>query len=240
MAYDELKRFVKQIPILSPIARNIYARFSALGFTSSGNYWERRYRKGGTSGSGSDGRLAKFKAEFLNSFVVENKITSVVEFGCGDGLQLSLAKYPKYLGLDVSASAIEQCRRKFARDNTKTFALVGGTDPGVHDLALSLDVIFHLVEEGVFELYMDSLFKASRAFVIIYSSDSDEWAPEPHVKHRKFSRWIEANRPNWKLRETAPNPFPYDQSDSDRTSFANFYIYALSGRSAGIENAANA
>jgi hypothetical protein len=35
---------------------------------SSANYWERRYADGGTSGSGSYGRLAEFKATFLNAW----------------------------------------------------------------------------------------------------------------------------------------------------------------------------
>ena len=66
------------------------------------DYWENRYERGLTSGAGSYGRLAHFKAEVLNEYVNQNKILSVVEFGCGDGAQLSLAKYANYIGLDLS------------------------------------------------------------------------------------------------------------------------------------------
>src|SRR5690554_228897 len=69
---------------------------------NSKNYWERRYKGGGTSGAGSYDHLAKFKAEFLNDFVTENDVKEVVEFGFGDGNQLLLANYPKYIGFDVS------------------------------------------------------------------------------------------------------------------------------------------
>ena len=58
-------------------------------FSNSVEWWERRYSSGGTSGEGSYGRLAEFKAEIVNKFVKENGIDSVVEFGCGDGKQLS-------------------------------------------------------------------------------------------------------------------------------------------------------
>ena len=54
------------------------------------SYWENRYKNNGNSGAGSYGRLAEFKADVINNFIAENKITSVIEFGCGDGNQLSL------------------------------------------------------------------------------------------------------------------------------------------------------
>lgn len=42
------------------------------------------------------------------------------------------------------------------------------------DLSLSLDVIYHLVEDEVFETYINTLFKSARRYVIIYSSNSDD------------------------------------------------------------------
>ena len=60
-----------------------------LGLFDSGAYWSARYRRGETSGSGSYGENAKYKADFLNGFVQENGINSVIEFGCGDGAQQS-------------------------------------------------------------------------------------------------------------------------------------------------------
>ena len=75
-------------------------------FRASSVYWERRYRLGGSSGSGSTGHLAAFKAEVLNRFVHDHGIKSVIELGCGDGQQLALAEYPLYLGLDVAKTSI--------------------------------------------------------------------------------------------------------------------------------------
>ena len=64
---------------------------------------------------GSYGHAAQAKTDFLNAFIGQNAIQSVVEFGCGDGNQLSSAEYPRYVGLDVSKTAIGMCRRRFAR-----------------------------------------------------------------------------------------------------------------------------
>src|ERR1700733_9306823 len=85
-------------------------------FRGSARYWERNYARGGTSGEGSYDALAQGKAVFLNEFVRTREIRSVIEFGCGDGNQLSLADYSSYIGLDVSRSAIERCQHRFATD----------------------------------------------------------------------------------------------------------------------------
>jgi hypothetical protein len=222
----DFKSLVKRVPVLAPVAKAIHARIASYGFVSSSQYWERRYQKGRTSGSGSYGRLAHFKAEVLNDFISANHIESAVEFGCGDGAQLSLVNYPIYLGIDVSPAALGLCRRRFANDVTKTFALAGDADPGVHDMALSLDVIYHLVEDDVFDRYMKALFRAARRFVVIYSSNSEDQQSEPHVRHRVFTRWIEMHRPDWRLHVSIRNPYPFDPQNSDQTSFADFYVFA--------------
>ena len=100
-----LKRIARRIPFVHALGR----KYSRRVFPGSQPYWERRYARGGDSGAGSYGRLAIFKAEFVNSFVRDHGIRSVIEFGCGDGNQLSLAEYPSYFGLDVSRSAVEAC-----------------------------------------------------------------------------------------------------------------------------------
>ncbi|HEX7710264.1 MAG TPA: hypothetical protein VF418_04945 [Sphingomonadaceae bacterium] len=190
----------------------------------SGPYWEARYRTGGNSGAGSYSRLAEFKAEVLNRFVDENGIASVVEFGSGDGAQLTLANYRDYVGIDVSETAVELCRAKFAGTGYK-FLHQSEVPPDIQaELALSLDVIYHLVEDQVFESYMRSLFDAAARYAIIYASNHDAIGAS-HVRHRKFSTWVERNRPEFELIETIPNRYPFDPADPDNSSFADFYIY---------------
>jgi SAM-dependent methyltransferase len=187
-----------------------------LSFTSSADFWERNYKSGGTSGGGSYGALAHGKAKFLNAFVAKHEVRSVMEFGCGDGHQLSLARYPMYVGLDVSRSAIELCKERFSDDLTKSFFLYDGNcfvDRAQlfgADLAISLDVIYHLVEDSVFESHMDHLFGVGRRFVIIYSTNMISATTGPHVRHREISPWIEKRYPSWQLvqMERAPDSRP--------------------------------
>lgn len=198
---------------------------------NSAEYWEKRYQSGRNSGAGSYGRLAKYKAQVLNEFVAENNIESVIEWGCGDGNQLKLAKYPKYIGLDVSEKSIEICQSEFANDHTKEFIWINPVNNHVSldiraELSLSLDVIFHLVEDEVFEDYMKNLFNSATRFVIIYSSNmSDTGDTAEHVKHRKFTDWIGEKVKSWRQMDYQGNPFTFDGSDADNTSFADFYIY---------------
>lgn len=195
---------------------------------SSRDYWVRRYKTGGNSGPGSYGPLAEFKAETLNKFVLEKRITSVIEFGCGDGNQLALARYPAYKGYDISHDVIIQCNERFAGDASKQFFELSEFKQSKAELTISLDVIFHLTEDNVFDTYMRRLFDTASRFVAIYSSNQvDQIQPiAPHVRHRNFSRWIDENRPYWQLTKRIANPFPYD-GDSTTTSFSDFYFYEL-------------
>src|SRR5690554_4632414 len=197
-----------------------------LPFTHSQEYWEQRYASGGHSGAGSYRKFAQFKAQTLNRFVAEHAIESVIEFGCGDGNQLLLAQYPQYLGIDVSPTAIAVCRRLFAEDQAKTFRLLSDYADETAELALSLDVIYHLVEDDVFADYMHTLFGAAKRFVIIYASNFDD--PErragPHVRHRRFTDWVEDNCPGWVLSLHIPNKYPY-RGNYRKGSFADFYVY---------------
>jgi len=194
-------------------------------FPGSEAYWRTRYQNGRDSGRGSRGELATFKAAFLNGFVSEHQIASVIELGCGDGQQLDLARYPSYVGLDVSAEALRLCRERFRGDPTKQFGLVTEVDGEGADLALSLDVVYHLVEDSSFEIYMQRLFDAGRRFVIVYSSNLDR-TPEngpAHVRHRRFTEWVEAHRPDFRLAHHLPNPHPYRAGAG---SFADFFVFS--------------
>jgi SAM-dependent methyltransferase len=162
-------------------------------FPGSQAYWERRYASGDDSGVGSYGAFSEFKAEVLSKFVSEHSVRSVIEFGCGDGNQLSLSNYPGYLGVDVSPTAVSRCRELFSEDATKEFLVLGDYRGERAELALSLDVIFHLVEDEVYEEYMHTLFVAAKRFVIVYASNTDETpkGEAGHVRHRRFTDWVD-------------------------------------------------
>jgi len=210
---------------IKTLFRNIWRRIS---FPGSGEYWEQNYAGGGTSGEGSYGILARFKADFLNKFVSEEHIETLIEFGCGDGNQLAMASYPRYIGVDVSRSAVQMCARKFLDDPSKTFLTLAGYNGERAECALSLDVIYHLVEDPVFHEYMNRLFAAADRFVIVFSTNHDEsYGPGVHVRHRRFTEWVSQNAKPWRLLEQVANPHKPAGADADRESSspADFYIF---------------
>ena len=195
-------------------------------FVGTSTYWEQRYFSGGNSGVGSYGKFAEFKAEIINDFIKRKGITSVIEFGSGDGNQLKLIDCEEYLGFDISPAAIARCKALYRDDPTKTFRLSPEYSGEKADLSLSMDVLFHLVEDDMFELYVKQLFGSGRYFVIIYSSDIEENTKHgsPHVRHRRFTQWVRDNIDGWELEQHIPNKYPY-RSDDRTGSLADFYIY---------------
>jgi hypothetical protein len=231
---NHYKAVIARIPVLGTVARVIWSVLRPRRhFPGSSAYWESRYAAGGTSGSGSYDQLAVFKANVINGFVEKHGVMSVMEFGCGDGNQLKLARYPDYLGLDISNAAIARCKTLFSDDASKRFKNVADYAGEKADLSMSLDVIYHLVEDSVFDAYMRRLFDSAGRYVIVYSSNDEGLNARYggyHVKHRKFTDWVATNAPAWTLLETLPNQYPFDEVDPDRTSLADFYFYASKPR----------
>lgn len=211
-----------------PAARAVQ-KMLGISFKDSSTYWERRYATGGNSGSGSYGRLAQFKADYLNKFLADNDINTAIEFGCGDGNQLEPIKYKQYLGLDVSDTILELCKKNWSHDPSKTFQNLTHYDGTKADLTLSLDVIYHLVEDAVFHEHMRAVFDASERFVVIFASnfDNSQMADKAdHVRHRKFTDWVEANlADDWKQIDHVPSAYPFDPADPDNTTLADFYVF---------------
>lgn len=223
-----LKQVILKIPIIEIWKRNQQKK----KFKGSEHYWEARYKSQGNSGSGSYQHLAEFKAEFLNEFIRQNKINTILEFGCGDGNQLTLAKYPQYIGLDVSPTAVMICADLFKTDQTKSFYLYNSLafvdKAGLFnaDLTISLDVLFHLVEQAIFENYIQHVFESSNRYVIIYASDYNQ-VDEPIYRHenrRNFTSYVDKNIKDWKLKEIIKNKYPVDKY-KERGSLSDFYIY---------------
>jgi hypothetical protein len=220
-----MREIIKRIPIVGPITRKIYRGlfYKPKPFPGSEEYWMQRYNSRGNSGAGSYNKLAEFKAEIINDFVKDNDVATIIEYGCGDGNQLKLAEYPSYIGYDISPKAIELCQDIFQHDKTKDFRLMTEYKGETAQLTLSLDVIYHLIEDDIYYSYMGRLFNSSERFVIIYSSDYDE-EQKYHEKRRQFTKWVKTNGPHWKLTRHIPNRFPYNGKNGEG-SLADFYIY---------------
>ena len=197
----------------------------------SGNYWESRYKEGGNSGSGTYNHLSEFKAEVINKLISDQQLSTIIEFGCGDGNQLSLLKPANYIGLDVSATVIKQCKKKFSNDASKSFFLYNQEcfvdKAGIfrRDASMSIDVLFHLVEQEVYETYLEHLFSSASKMVIIYAADMDIPQRTSHELFRKFTKDVERKFAGWQLKEVIKNKYPSKDYEDENGSLADFFIY---------------
>jgi len=190
------------------------------------DYWESRYKSGGNSGSGSYGLLAQYKANIINNFIIENNIKSVIDYGVGDGNQLSLLNLDgvKYVGLDVSKTIIEKCKSKFPEN--MQFYLADQYN-GKSELAISCDVLYHLIDYTRFIDYIDRLFNMTTNYVIIYARDENIDC-SIHNKFREFLTYILDKYKEWRLVDMLQNPYPATEirSNSSTTSASNFYFFS--------------
>tara|TARA_R110002072_G_scaffold64203_7_gene159869 strand:- start:36336 stop:36989 length:654 start_codon:yes stop_codon:yes gene_type:complete len=175
---------------------------------SSQKYWELRYSNAGDSGIGSYGKMAEDKAKFINLLIDKYSLESCLEYGSGDGHNLQFYNFKKYLGVDVSKTAIDLCLKQYGADKTKAFALYDQNY--FHhmnqflevDVTLSSEVLFHLVEQSVYDKYLDNLFSTAKKGVIIISTDSnDNEGIPPHIHHRQFSKDVSSKFPQFKREE---------------------------------------
>lgn len=191
---------------------------------SSGDYWEQRYQHGGNSGVGSYNELAEYKAEIINGFVKEKNIVSVAELGSGDGNQLKYYEFSEYDGFDVAETVVKRCRTLFKDMPHYHFHWLFDPELSIenhsnkYDLTMSIDVIYHLVEDEIYHAHLDTLFNMSKSYVIVYASDEDRENHNNavHVRHRNFTKYIAQNMPEWRLLKKVDNPLKsVEKSPSD-------------------------
>lgn len=186
--------------------------------------WENRYTSGDNSGAGSYGVLCEYKASFINNIIHQYHCNTILELGCGDGNQLQYFDINQYIGVDISEYIIKYCKHLFKDSINKTFLTYDEfyklNNNIKYDIVLSLDVIYHLVDDFVYEKYIHDLITYANKYIIIYSSNFDEIYNNSHVYHRKFTDYIKDNYPTLKLIYFEPNKYP-------TLSSANFYVYSI-------------
>lgn len=136
-------------PLLS-----ISGKTSEEAFTEIYNYgvWGRNEYGEGTSGVGSLPETTETYRSFLQQFVDQYQIQSVVDFGCGDWSFSQMINWENvnYMGYDVVKHLIERNQAKFTRSNIHFFhadATKTGLPPA--DLLICKDVLQHLSNEDI-------------------------------------------------------------------------------------------
>ncbi|MGO4529874.1 methyltransferase domain-containing protein [Paenibacillus sp. 2TAF8] len=182
-------------------------------------YWEQTYRSGETSGRGSYGVLAEFKAEVVNALIQREGIHRVIEFGCGDGNQLKYMNYGEYLGMDVAASSVKQCASLYASDPSKSFMVY---TPGLWfnrgflqaDLTVCLDVLYHITDEADFRATLSDVLHTSTQWVVLYTRLKEQGdSGVQTIQDRNLFHYL-FDYPEFKVHEITRQRYP-EQSSAD-------------------------
>lgn len=105
----------------------------------------------GTSGTGSTPEAAKKYINFVNNFIKQKQIKSVLDIGCGDGQIIKLLNIEhdmSYIGVDVVKNLIQKNRINFPRFEFLHLNVVEDELPVV-DLVLCKDVLQHLSNDQI-------------------------------------------------------------------------------------------
>ena len=172
------------------------------------NYWENRYRNGGNSGEGSYNEYARHKADIVNSLINKLNIKKISDYGCGDGNQISLFEgFKEYHGYDISPYIVGKCTEKY-KNRTDMYFHYDKNELPKSDLSLSLDVIYHIMDDNVLENYLTFMFNNSDKYVLIFSSnhdDNEENKARDIMVHRIITDIIKRIIKNFELVEVIDN-----------------------------------
>lgn len=145
---------------------------------------------------------------------MHDDVSSVVDWGCGDGQVCSLLDMSgiHYTGIEVAGTALKRCMEQQPKP---VYMLWKPGDPirMFADVAMSIDVLFHFPKDKDYKTYLKVLFGSARKYVIIHSTDFHRDALV-HVRHRTVRNDIQRLYPGWRLK-----------SVSDGIDPAKFMVY---------------
>ena len=142
------------------------------------------------SGLGSRGGLLKFKVDFVNKFVKDYGVNSILDLGCGDLQFASQLIVDKYTGVDIVDHA--HPKSLAAKDFKTTVSRFDELDE--HDdaeLCMSIDVLYHILRDEVDYLHatLDNLFNKSTKYILVYAQDPKNTTVSDNGNHICNSQW---------------------------------------------------
>lgn len=150
--------------------------------------WGKNELLEGTSGSGSEFKNVQPYFNFLQTFLKENKIQSVVDAGCGDWQFSQFINWSgiNYQGFDASKTVIKKNQEKFA---SKTITFVHGNflerDLPKADLLILKDVLQHLSSKNIKKAI--SQFKNYKYVIVVNDVDPINLsAPNIEIKDGQY------------------------------------------------------
>jgi 2-polyprenyl-3-methyl-5-hydroxy-6-metoxy-1,4-benzoquinol methylase len=141
-----------------------------------GEYWEKRYSRGGTSGAGSVGKTREWKWKVIDGVV--GPLDSVVDVSCGDLSFWENRDCEKYVGIDISETVISLDR---VRRPSWTFVCAPAENK--QDVkgktVFCMDVLFHIMDDDKYDRILSNLVSYSTHWIVVST-----WYENPLATNR--------------------------------------------------------
>ena len=128
-------------------------------------FWNNRYLKSPSlgSGPGSRGEIAILKSRNIQDIVLNNSISSILDYGCGDLHCIDPCLIEQYVGVDLSEIVLEKNRKLFPN---KKFITPQELDDDRFDLVVCQDVLIHQDTKDKFMyIFNTCLSKTNKIFL---------------------------------------------------------------------------
>ena len=184
------------------------------------------------SGIGShDEKCVNRSITYINNFIKEHNIKSLLDFGCGDFNIGSKLNIDMYYGVDISKDLIEYNKLKYEDElhkfifNNESYNNLPSTD-----LIIIKEVLQHLDNDKIKEI-LDHLIHITNKYIIIFdTSYNDDININPNLNITNITTLISSKEiKNYNLHPELP-PFNYDFKIIDRlhkfdNKYWNIWLY---------------
>lgn len=206
-----------QVEAKSPSKKELGQTFN--GIYSRGD-WARDSQGKGTSGTGSTLDITREYRAFIEAFITEHHVKSVVDAGCGDWEFSSATNWnhARYLGVDISSDVIDGVKKKYQKEGVSF--MVGDVTDSLPpaDLLLCKDVLQHLPNALITKFIKNNLKKGKYKWAIL---TNDRGGNNSDIKAGDY-RLIDLSAPPFKVKGLKDLPIKFGNQGSKTAQLMSF------------------
>jgi 2-polyprenyl-3-methyl-5-hydroxy-6-metoxy-1,4-benzoquinol methylase len=135
-------------------------------------YWDTRYRSGGTSGPGSIGAIRDWKWDTIRSYTNPD---NVIDVGCGDLSFWNNIVPDRYTGIDFAPAVIAANR---TRHPGATFIAANAADTQSISapVVVCMDMLFHIMDDVIYDRIVTNLGRYAREWLFVFTWHANPFA----------------------------------------------------------------
>ncbi len=159
------------------------------------------HRDGQGSGPGSASAYTSRYRAFLEAFIRDRKVRSIVDYGCGDWQFSKLVDWGdvEYVGLEIVPGLVDRLQADYGNERRR-FVCVDADHPNIQgcDLLIAKDVVQHLTNGDI--LLLERLFSEKASHIIWVNDLDQDPSKNNHEIHRGDYRKLDLRLPPFQFK----------------------------------------